>query len=136
MNIYDLKKKSQAEIESFLEGENFTEEQYMVPLGEEEMTIIKSELSDASVKKSFIEEEIREVKEAFKARLEPLNEIISSSVQQLKTRVRVITGRVYQVTDFDNKMMHAVDGKGNVLNSRPLKPEERQYRIPQNTKSA
>jgi len=131
MDIYKLKTLTHEERETVLIGESATveEQTYLIPIDEPELSVIKDELSQASVKKAYIDEEIKIVKEEFKSRLEPLNEIISSSIDSLKSRSKKVTGKVYSLPDFENKMMHAVDSKGNVLNSRPLKPEERQMMI-------
>lgn len=136
MDIYKLKKLTQEERNAIFEGEATTSERqtYQIPMNEEELIVTKDELAQTSIQKAYLDEEIRQAKEGFKARMEPLTEKIAESIAQLKTRQREITGTVYQIADFDNKMMHFVDSMGNVLNSRPLKPEERQYRI--NQKSA
>lgn len=138
MDIYKLKGLPSDERATILEGEaNSAEEQtFMMPLTDEEMSIVKDDLAKNCIAKGFIDEEYRQAKEMFKARLEPINDIISESIGKLKNRAKSVTGTIYNIPDFENKMMHSVDSEGNVLNSRPLKPEERQYRIPQTTKVA
>lgn len=131
MDVYKLKNLPQSERETILIGESATveEQTYLIPIDEPELSVIKDDLSMASVKKAYIDEEIRQAKEEFKARLEPLVDKISESIESLKSRSKKVTGKVYSLPDFENKMMHAVDSLGNVLNSRPLKPEERQRMI-------
>lgn len=133
MDIYQLKKLTAEERAVILEGESSTSEEqtYSIPMNDEELTVAKDDLAQASLQKAYLDEEIRQAKEAFKARMEPLSEKISEAIGQLKTRAREVHGRVWSIPDFENKMMHSVDGLGNVLNSRPLKPEERQYRLGQ-----
>lgn len=133
MDIYKLKKLTQEERNAIFDSESTSSERqtYQVPMNEDELLVTKDELAQTSIQKAYLDEEIRQAKEAFKARMEPLTEKLAESIAQLKTRQREITGTVYQIADFDNKMMHFVDSLGHVLNSRPLKPEERQYRIAQ-----
>lgn len=133
MDIYKLKKLTQEERSVILDGESSTSEEqtYHIPMNDEELLVAKDDLAQASLKKAYLDEEIRQAKEVFKMRMEPLTEQISEAIGQLKTKQREVHGRVWSIPDFDNKMMHLVDSLGNVLNSRPLKPEERQYRLGQ-----
>jgi len=131
MDIYQIKKLSNEERETLLVGESISVDiqTYHIPCDQAELTIVKDELSKASVQRSFIEEEFKTVKESFKERLSPIQEMISESIATLKTGTKTVNGKVYLLPDFENKMMHSIDQAGNVLNSRPMKPEERQFRI-------
>lgn len=131
MNIYDLKKMSPEDRRLVLESENFKvlEEDYLRPLEEEEMSILKSELAQSMVQKGFIDNEFKEVKAGFKARLKPLEREIGTAIMMLTSRQMNENGKVYMLQDFDNNLMHTVTPDGTVLNSRPLKPEERQTMV-------
>ncbi len=138
MDIYKLKSLSAEERNTILIGESDHSEEmtYMVPMDDTELAIVKDTLAANSLKKAYLDEEIDEAKAAFKERMEPLKNAISEAINELKTKQRTVTGKVYMIPDFDHKMMHTVDEAGNVLNSRPLKNEERQYRLPSANREA
>ncbi len=130
MDIYQLKNMPDAEREAMLEGETWVEETYHQPLEPDEMTEYRRVLSQTIIEKSVILDEKKEAMDEFKAQLKPLETQIKATVESIKTRSKQVHGRIYSVSDFDNKMIHSVDPKGNVLGSRPMKPEERQHRLP------
>lgn len=130
MDIYKLKGMSPLERQAILEGESCSEETYNRPLEDFELQDKQAELAQACIKQSVILEEKKEVMEDFKGRLKPLQTQITACVESVKTRQETVTGMVYKISDFDNKMIHSVDPAGNVLASRPMRPEERQHSLP------
>lgn len=132
MNIYKIKDLPVDERDTLLKGESseiVENETYIIPMNEVEIAIAKDELTKASVDKSYLEEEIDEARAEFKARMEPLKTKISEAIEQMRTRQRKVVGRVYHMPDHENNMVHVISEHGHVLNSRPMKPEERQMRI-------
>lgn len=131
MDIYRLKQLSAEERETILFGESDSSEEmtYQVPMDDEELTITEKELAKQSLAQAYLSEEIKEAKARFKERMDPISDAISEAIAQLKTKQRTITAKVFNIPDHDNRMMHTVDLAGNVLHSRPMKPEERQLRI-------
>lgn len=138
MDIYRLKDLTQEERQSVLDNESIGEEEqgYLRPLSEQELAEIKTEFSSAAIDKAVIEEEFKLVKEQYKMRLKPYNEQLISTMSAIKNRAIWTTGKVYKLPDYDNKMIHIVNADGVVINSRMMKPEERQFRIQHNQKSA
>lgn len=138
MDIQKLKDLPIDEIENVLAeattiDDNIT---YYRPMDPTEVSIVQNELSVASIEKSYLEEEIEEAKQGFKERMEPIKERVSEAIAELKTKTRKITGKVYTLADHETNMVHMVDSKGNAINSRQMKPEERQYRLPVINKAA
>lgn len=131
MNIYDLKKLSAEDRKLVLDEQSYSveEQDYLRPLEDNEMAILKSELAQACVQKGFIDNEFKEVKQSFKDRLKPISQQIGTAIMMLTSRMKNENGKVYLIPDYDNKMMHTITSDGTVLNSRPLKPEERQFTI-------
>jgi malonyl CoA-acyl carrier protein transacylase len=117
----DLLKGDAIEI---LENTRFTK-----PLTPEEVTFYKSELSENSIKQSEILEEKKEAVAAFTAQLKPVQAKISESLKAVKYKAIDCEGTIYRLADFDDKMIHTVDGDGNLINSRAMLPAERQLRI-------
>lgn len=131
MDIYRLKDLSQADRRAVLDSEaaTITEQDYMRPLADEELAALKSDLAQACVQKGFIDNEFSDVKADFKARLKPINSSINTAIMCLTSRMKNEQGKVYMVPDHDHNMMHSVTEQGDVLNSRPMRPEERQLRL-------
>lgn len=134
MNIYTLKDLSMAERLSVLEGDNAGVEDgtYVKPLTDTETSIEQSEMVATMIQRSLLEAEFDTVKKDYKDRIEPLKESIAAALDNLKTRTKEVKGRLYKMIDYDNKAVHFVDPEGNVVNSRMMKPEERQLHISRN----
>jgi hypothetical protein len=138
MDIYKLKDLSTEERRSVLEGESIGEEEqsYMRPLSDQELADMKTEFSSAAIDKAVVEEEFKQVKDQYKSKLKPYNESIVRAMAAIKNRAIWTSGVVFKLPDYDNKMIHIVNADGVVINSRMMKPEERQFRIQHNQKSA
>lgn len=132
MDIYHLKDLSPAERLSILEGDNagIEEGNYVKPLDNEETSILQNEMVAVMIKRSMLETEFDQVKKDYKDRIEPLKELIAESLDNLKTRTKQVAGKLYKMIDYDNKAVHFIDVEGNVVNSRMLKPEERNFSLP------
>ncbi len=131
MNIYDLKKMSEADRKDFFDSYSIeTKEQtYMRPLQKEELDIKHDELAQAAMKKSILEEELKEIKREHKAQIDPVIKEFSDRLREIKQRAVEVTGPAHKVPDYDNQMMHFIAIDGTVINSRPMLPEERQFTI-------
>lgn len=131
MDVHKLKDLSIDDRQSVLQGEALAVEEqvYMRPLTEDEIGQKKDELVQASLLKAVIEEELKNIKEEFKARIEPLKDQITDSLTAIKNKAIESKGQVYRLPDYDNQMIHTVDVMGVVLSSRRMLPEERQFRI-------
>lgn len=135
MDIYRLKDLSDNERQTLLLGESVEtkEEAYMKALRDDELTVKRERLVQVSLLKAVIEDEFQTIKDDFKMKLDPLKDEFSELLDQLRVKMIEVTGLVYKLPDHDNQMIHFVDASGNVLSSRRMLPEERQYRIPMQT---
>jgi hypothetical protein len=107
-----------------------TEElQFMKPLEETELAALKDELAQTAIKRSMLEDEMATVMEDYKARIKPLKEKFAETLDAIKLKAVDALGTVYLMQDFDNQMIHYVSEDGTVINSRRMKPEERQTRF-------
>lgn len=134
MEVYRLKELSEQDRQSVLQGEalSIEEQAYMKPLTPEELSIKKDDLASAAILKAVIEDELAEVKKSYKDKIEPLRQQVSECIDAIKNKAVEIKGNVYKLADYDNQMIHIVDPLGNVLSSRRMLPEERQFRITPN----
>lgn len=130
MDIYKLKDLSPSELRSVLdEAEGVEEGRYFQPLTEAEMDFYRRQHSEHAIIHSQIEHEFDLVKDEYKEKLKPHRQKVSEALEALRTRQVEKTGRIYILKDFDTKFIHKVDVNGNVIQSRPMLPEERQFFI-------
>lgn len=131
MNIEHLKNLTNEDRKSVLESEAIAVEEgkYEKPLTPDELLFYKDELAVHSINQAVIMDEFAEIKKDFKDRLEPIKEKISESIQAIKYKSIQKEGRLYKLADFDDQMIHKVDELGNIIHSRKMLPEERQFRI-------
>lgn len=127
MDIQKLKNLSLQDRRDVLESEAYeiTEGEFLRPLSTDELAIIKDELADKSIKRSLIEKEYDEVKAGYKGRLKPLQAEIATAVTVLSTRMKTQQGKVYVIPDMELNTTFFINENGDILNSRPIKPEER-----------
>jgi hypothetical protein len=132
MDVYRLKDLSQEERQTVLVGESITAEEqvYMKTLTPEELHVMREEMANASILLNEYEAEFKETKEAYKSKVTPIRQKRDESLSAIRLKAIPITGKVWVLADHENKMMHSVTDEGSVLASRPMLPEERQYRIP------
>jgi hypothetical protein len=131
MEIERLKMLSHEDRKLVLESEALaiTDGKYVKPLTSEELAFYKDQLADKSILQATILEELKTIKDDFKARLEPVASEIKKSLSAVKFKQIECDGKLYKMADFDNKLIHQVDELGNLISSRSMLPEERQFRI-------
>lgn len=131
MNIEHLKNLTSEDRKSLLESEAIAIEEgkYEKPLTADELAYFKDELAQNSINQAVILDELKEIKDSYKERLKPIVEKISEAITAVKYKSVTKEGRLYKLADFDDQMIHKVDELGNVIHSRKMLPEERQFRI-------
>lgn len=131
MDIDRLKSLSDEDRKAVLESEAIAVEEgtYEKPLSQEELAYYKDELAAKSIDQAVILDEIARIKEQYKERLKPIKEAITEAIKAVKYKSVQKEGRLYKLADFDAQMIHKVDELGNVIHSRRMLPEERQFRI-------
>lgn len=129
MDLNRLKEMTPAERREFLvnHASQIEEGRYTKPLTEEEILAFKDRLAEQSINQAIILDELATVKEEYKNKLKPIQKDISDSLQAIKFKAIDQDGKLYFLQDFDNNMIHKVDEQGNLILSRQMKPEERQY---------
>lgn len=131
MDITRLKTLSEQDRKAVLESEAIDIEEgvYDRPLTEEEINYYKDELATQCIAQKKILAELATVKEEFKEKLRPVKMQIDHAMNAIKNRAVSQEGRLYKLADYDEKMIYTVDEDGNIISSRRMRPEERQYRI-------
>jgi len=131
MDIERLKLLSTEDRKSVLESEAIAIEEgkYEKPLTPDELLYYKDELAQNSINQAVILDELMEIKDEFKEKLKPIREKISEAISAVKYKSIPKEGRLYKLADFEDQMIHKVDEFGNVIHSRKMLPEEKQFRI-------
>lgn len=131
MEIERLKSLSNEDRKLVLQAEAIAikEGKYVKPLGPEELSFYKDMLAEKSILQATILDELKDVKADFKARLDPVATDISKALSAVKFKQVECEGTLYQMADFETKLIHQVDDLGNIISSRQMLPEERQFRI-------
>lgn len=131
MDVYRLKDLSPEERQTVLLGEAVSggEQVYLKTLTPEELHIKREEMANASILLDQYEAEFKDIKDAHKAKITTVKQERDIALECIRLKAVQVTGKVYLLADHENKMMHSVTEEGFVLGSRPMLPEERQYRM-------
>jgi len=132
-DVYDkeLVEKDQIIVRNTLESiaSVVTKESYIKKLSDNEITEKRKSLSDVSIDINDIEEEKKEIMDEFKLRLkEPMAEK-KQLLNAIKHKAEERTGNLFHIDDQENGFMYIFDEEGICIDSRPLRPTERQTKI-------
>lgn len=130
MDIHSIKHLSEEDRSTFLQGESMpgVEEQlYPRMLSEAEIASHEKALAQQSIQIAAINKEMADVAKVYKDKLKPIKEALSVSIEAVKTGTVQEKGKVYRIPDHDNRMVHVISEHGTVIQTRQMKPEERQY---------
>lgn len=102
---------------------------YLKHLSSEELEIKREALTDNVIKAADLEEKKKAYVDSIKAELKPLSIERRSLMATLKTKHEEVEGKIYHVDDQDEGVMNSFNENGEFINSRRLRPEERQTTI-------
>ena len=131
MGIEKLKNLSSEDRKCVLESEALAIEEgkYTKPLTEDEILYYKDQLAEKSIMQAMLIDEFKSIKDAYKERLKPVQADIRTALSAVKFSAIECEGKLYKLADFETQMIHKVDELGNVVTSRKMLPEERQFRL-------
>ena len=109
---------------------------YPKQLGEEHFGNLKDELTADSIQLVKLEEALAEYKVGHKARTKPLKQKVAIALTKLRNGVEEVEEEVFLLADQEEGMMGYYNAQGHLIRTRPLLPEERQFRIVDNSKNA
>lgn len=102
---------------------------YQKPLSDEEVSKLEKEFIQASVKFAKLTDDFNKLKEEFKNKMKPVEQMQKEQLKVLKTKTVETEGTVYLVDDQENKIMSYYSGEGALILSRPLLQTERQLTL-------
>ena len=104
----------------------FDNETYTRRLEPEEVADLKTDLFDNVQKTQALEDELKETQKELKAKIKELKKLKTQLLREIQFESVSQTGTLYAM-DYQNEGMLAFyDPSGQLVMSRPLKPEERQ----------
>jgi hypothetical protein len=102
---------------------------YMKPFTEQEILDMKDDLADLSININEIEEEKKEAVSGFKQRLKPLNQRKGKILTNIKNKAEYVDEDCYKFIDHEDGMVGYYNSKGDLIQTRRIKPEEMQKKI-------
>lgn len=108
---------------------NIEEGKYAKKLTEDELNIKRETLTENYIKLNDLEEEKKSFVDRIKLQQKPLIDDNKELLQEVKTGVSIQEGILYMHDDQENGMMNIYNELGEWIDSRRLRPDERQTKI-------
>lgn len=102
---------------------------YNRPYTPEELDSIKDEFSTQHIEAGAIRAELNAIKADYKIKLKPYENRIGQLLQALKDKTESVEATTYMFEDQENGMMLYYDAEGNLIDSRRLRPDEKQTKM-------
>jgi hypothetical protein len=103
---------------------------------EEEMADMKSALSEESITRNGLEEELSEIGKELRNQIKQRTQKIKELLKFLKNGFEEQKQEVFEFDDQETGLMLTYNNDGELINSRKLLPSERQTKITSMTKTA
>lgn len=105
------------------------EKTYQKVLSPDELAARREDLADNCIKLNQFEDELKEVKDEFKLKMDPLKALNKTLLTEIKTKQSSIEGTLYHIPNHEGGMMETFDSEGLLVESRRLRPEEKQGNV-------
>jgi len=102
---------------------------YQKVLSPEELDARRESLADNCIKLNQFEDELKEVKDDFKLKMDPLRQHNKTILTEVKTKQTTVEGTLFYMANHDDGVMEVYDNDGGFISSRRLRPEEKQGTI-------
>lgn len=109
---------------------------YQKSLPADELAARREDLADNCIKLNSFEDELREVKDDFKLKMDPLKLTNKTLLTEIKTKQSTVEGTLFHLANHEDSMMEIYDNEGYLIESRRLRPEEKQGNIFSLTKAS
>lgn len=103
---------------------------YNRSLTNEELDVIKEELAGASIRLEDIDAEKKAAMELFKERIKAAKAEVQAALKMLRTRSEEVTEDCFKMSEIDSTEVGYYNSLGELIESRPMRPSERQRTIP------
>lgn len=102
---------------------------YQKTLSAEELSARREDLADDCIKLNQLEDELKEIKDDFSSKMNPLKSANKIRLNEIKTKQSTTDGTLFHIANHEESMMETYDNEGFMISSRRLRPEEKQGHI-------
>lgn len=102
---------------------------YQKPLTDEALNEKMKVLSKNSIELYDLEEEKKDAVAVFKEKIDPLKKSNKHLLNEIRTKQETVSGKLYMLANYEDKMMETYDEEGLLVESRRLKPDENQANL-------
>ncbi len=102
---------------------------YMKPFTDDEIRERKDDLAQTVINIAQIQQEKKEANDEFKAQLKPLENQKKELLEQVKNKAEFVEEECYKMIDHENGMVGYYNSEGHLIESRPIRADERQATI-------
>lgn len=102
---------------------------YQKNLDADELAARREDLADDCIKLNQFEDELKEIKDDFKLKMDPLKTANKIRLTEIKTKQTTADGILYHMANHADSVMEIYDADGMFISSRRLRPEEKQGTI-------
>ena len=110
-------------------ADSVKEDHYSLTLTKDQIIVSKDDLAKISIEVKRLEVAEKERRSDHKAEIDPKKEEKDRLINEIKTGTREKYGKIYLLSDHAENKMAFYSEEGNLLNERPLLPEERQLKM-------
>ena len=111
------------------------ESTYSTALTQDEIQNIESEHTLNHIKLAKLEEKKKEFMTEYNSEKKPIDEDVKMQLGLIRTGVREVTEDLYLLEDQEEGLMGYYNDRGILIRQRPLRPNEKQFRIITHQKS-
>lgn len=98
-------------------------------LTDEQLNERREKLSELLIEIDNLEQELKAFKDSINLNLKPKRVELGGMLTEIRNRYEEVSADVFVYLDHEMRRAFYVDNQGNVVNSRPLRAEERQGRL-------
>lgn len=102
---------------------------YQKNLSADELAARREDLADNCIKLNALDDELKEIKDDFKLKIDPLKTKNKTLLTEIKTKQTTIDGTLFHMANHEDGMMETYDQEGMLIGTRRLRPEEKQGTI-------
>lgn len=99
------------------------DESYMKDLNQDELDVKRETITTNYIRLNDLDEELKDIKGGYKAKMDPLKIENKTLLEQIKTRKEKVVGMLFDF--FEDGMVITYDREGECVGSRRQTPEER-----------
>lgn len=132
-----LKSMTQAAREKYFRDHAYKidEGRFFKKLTPEELTSRNSDYAQAALRLSDKQDEFEQVKEDFRGKIKEMEAMQVIRLSEIRSKGKWIQGQTYMIDDQVEGVMHIYDVDGELIETRPLRAEEKQTSLLSITKT-